>query len=278
VFGLWRKWKRSRLEKRPFPEAWRSILERSVPFYPRLPSELRSRFETFLKVFVWEKYFEGAQGLEITDEIRVVVSAAAVRLILHLDLSYYDRLRELVIYPFDYQHPGEADHTVFGEAHDFGTVVLSWPAVQRGIANPDDGLDTATHEFAHVLDLGSGSFDGAPVLRSREDYRPWAEVMATHFDRLGEGRRPERKVLRDYGATNPAEFFAVATEAFFEKPSQMRRHTPELYDRLVAFYGLDPAPGGGLGLPAGLAVTATASCPCGSGRTHRACCRRGSAG
>jgi hypothetical protein len=274
VFGLFKRWRRRRLARRPFPEAWYAHLERHVPFYGQLPESLRLRFLEMLKIFAREKHFEGARGLEMTDEMRVVVSAAAIRLVLHLDLSYYDRLTEIVVYPFDYRHPGEDDFAVFGEAHRFGTVVLSWPAVLRGLKDPHDGGDTATHEFAHVLDAADGDFDGAPILRHSDAYRPWAQVMKRHFDALGRGERAESRVLRDYGATNPAEFFAVATEAFFEKPRQMREHMPDLYAQLHGFYGFDPAFDERDGVPSGRPVEPQQSCPCGSGHSHRGCCGR----
>lgn len=237
MFGLFRRWRRARLARRPFPAAWRVHLQQRVPFYQRLDEPQRERLETLTKVFVWEKYFIGAGGQEITDEIRVVIGACAARLVLHLDLSYYDNLTEILVYPSAYHHPGETDGVVLGEAHTWGTVVLSWDSVLAGLANPRDGHDTATHEFAHVLDIADGSFDGTPELRQGDDYRPWATVMSGHYQGLQRGRRKERKVLRDYGATNEAEFFAVATESFFEKPTQMQKQTPDLYAEMQRFYG-----------------------------------------
>ena len=126
--------------------------------------------------------------------------------------------------------------------HSFGTVVLSWPTVLAGLRNEDDGHETAGHEFAHVLDLGDGGFDGTPVLRARADYAAWTEVMETSFRRLQRGDRDIAHVLRDYGATNPAEFFAVATESFFERSEELRKRAPELYAVLRRFYGFDPEP------------------------------------
>lgn len=240
MFGLFRAWRRRRLARRPFPEGWQRHLDERVAFFHSLDDSLRQRFLDYLKVFAWEKHFIGAGGMEITDEVKVVVSAAAVRLVLHMDLSMYDRLTEIVVYPSHYTHP-EGDAVVFGEAHSWGTVVLSWDAVTMGLANPGDGHDTATHEFAHVLDRADGAFDGTPELHAMSHYRPWAVVMSHHYLRLREGKRMQRKVLRSYGATNEAEFFAVATESFFEKPEQMRKRTPDLYEELKRFYGFDPA-------------------------------------
>jgi Mlc titration factor MtfA (ptsG expression regulator) len=240
MLGILRALRRRRLRRRPLPPEWLPVLERRVPFFARLAGAERDRFLELLKLFVWEKHFIGASGLEVSDEIRVTIGACAVRLILHRDLDHYDRLTEIVVYPHDYRHP-ERDGVILGEAHDWGTVVLSWPAVQQGLANERDGLDTATHEFAHVLDRADGGFDGTPVLPSLLHYGAWARALSHHFLALRGRGRAQRRVLREYGATNEAEFFAVATEAFFEKPRQMRAETPELYAELARFFGSDPA-------------------------------------
>ncbi len=240
MFGIFKRLKRRKLRQALFPEAWYGYLDEKVPFYKTMPDAEKARFLEYLKVFVLEKHFIGAQGLEVTEEMKVIVAAAAVRLVHHMDLSFYDRLTEIILYPFDYKHP-EKEGMILGEAHSWGTVVLSWPAVVRGPQDPRDGHDTATHEFAHVLDRKSGAFNGTPQLRAHEDYRPWAQVMEQHYLKLRKGGRRRRKVLREYGATNEAEFFAVATEAFFEKSAQMRREKPELYAELKRFYGWDPA-------------------------------------
>lgn len=222
-------------------DAWIGVLGDRVPFFRDLDGQLRERFLADLRVFVAEKYWIAAGGMEITDEVKVVIGAAAVRLTLHLDIDVYNRLTEIVVYPSHYRHADDDRSVVFGEAHSWGTVVLSWDAVVSGLENPHDGHDTATHEFAHVLDRVDGSFDGAPELRAHEHYRAWADVMTHHYDRLRDGKAAERKVLRKYGGTNEAEFFAVATESFFEKPDQMRKRTPDLYEEMKRFYGFDPA-------------------------------------
>ncbi|QSQ16906.1 M90 family metallopeptidase [Myxococcus landrumensis] len=240
--GLFRLLRRRRLLRRPFPPEWLGHLDARVPFFATLSPALRQTFLDKLKVFAWEKEFIGAGGLEITDEIRVVVSATAVQLVVHLDLAYYDRLREIIVYPDAFLLPDRTG-VVLGEAKNWGSVILSWAAVLSGLRNPTDGHDTATHEFAHVLDRADGAFDGTPRLRSYSHYRAWASVMSEHFHGLQEGRAVERRVLDDYGAVNEAEFFAVASEAFFERPVQMREKTPDLYEELKRFYGWDPASG-----------------------------------
>jgi Mlc titration factor MtfA (ptsG expression regulator) len=240
MFGLLRKWRRGRLARQELPAEWHAILRERVPFYGDLEGPLREKFLERTKIFVWEKTWIEAGGMEINDEVRVVIAAAAARLALHLSDSVYDRLTEIVVYPSHYHHPDNDESVIFGEAHHWGTVVLSWDAVIGGLSNPRDGHDTATHEFAHVLDRNTGRFDGTPELRARDDYRPWAMVLGNHFERLRADKRPERRVLRDYAKTNEAEFFAVATEVFFEKPERMFEKTPDLYEELSRFYGFDP--------------------------------------
>ena len=228
--------------RREFPPQWLVHLQRHVPFFARMEADHKERFLGMVHAFVLEKHFIGAGGQEIDDEVRIVIAAAAVRLVLHLSLSYYDRLTEIVVYPAHYQHPDDDGTVVLGEAHAWGTVVLSYSAVLQGLANPRDGHDTATHEFAHVLDRADGQFDGTPQLRAGDHYRAWAQVMSTHYLQLRQRRgRRRRSPLRDYGAINEAEFFAVATETFFEKPTQLQEQAPELYEELRRFYRHDPA-------------------------------------
>jgi Mlc titration factor MtfA (ptsG expression regulator) len=241
MFDLFRWFRRRRLMRRPFPPEWLGYLETRVPFFRKLSPELRQRCLDMVKVFVWEKEFVSANGFVITDEVRVVVAATAVQLVLHLGLPYYDRLREVIVYPGAFKLPDRTG-AVLGEAKHWGQVILSWQSVLNGLNNPRDGRDTAAHEFAHVLDRADGAFDGTPRLREYSHYRAWASVMGEHYHGLREGRRLERKVLDEYGALNEAEFFAVATETFFEKPGEMKERTPELYEEMKRFYGWDPAP------------------------------------
>jgi MtfA peptidase len=238
MFGWWRRRRRARVRATPPPAAWTDILAKNAPFVARLTDVERTRLVGDIQVFVAEKHFIAAGGMEITDEVKVTIAAAAARLVVHLDVDRYDDLTEIVVYPGAYKHPGAADDdgAVLGEAHNWGVVVLAWDAVIAGLRNPRDGHDTAAHEFAHVLDRADGAFDGAPSLHAGAHYRPWATVMQRSFDRLRDRDRTIRKVLRDYGATNEAEFFAVATEAYFERPDELRKRAPELFDELERFY------------------------------------------
>jgi Mlc titration factor MtfA (ptsG expression regulator) len=233
--------RRRRAAKQPFPDAWRAILEETAPFYRRLDAASRARFEDKLKVFALTKAFIPAGGMVVDDRVKVMVAACAARLSMNLPGEHFARLVEIVVYPSHYKHPGGDDVVIFGEAHHIGTMVLSYDAVRQGLAVDGDGHNTAMHELAHVLDAADGSFDGTPVLRWAA-YAPWARVMSKAFLELrGRSGARRRTVLRSYGATNEAEFFAVATEAFFEKPLQLRKKQPQLYEVLKEYYRVDPA-------------------------------------
>lgn len=241
VFGLFSALRRRRLLARPMPEGWRDLVDAHLPFVAKMEIGERGRFLEHLKLFGLRVRWEGAAGLEVTEEMRVVISGAAARLARNLPLSVYDKLETLIVYPSHYKHP-DKDGIIFGEANGWGVVVLSWDAVTSGIANPRDGHDTALHEFAHVLDFADGAFDGTPVLEERGDYHGWVTVFSKHYLAMKKRGPKKRAVMRAYGATNEAEFFAVATEAFFEKPAQLRKKAPDLYRELKAYYGVDPAP------------------------------------
>ncbi len=236
MFSFFRDHKRSRLAQEPFPPEWEPIVEARLAFTKTFAADELERFRVQLKVFAHDKDWVGIKGLEVTDEMKVVISGAAARLARNLELDVYDQLRTIVVYPSHFQD----EHDVFlGQAFRWGQVVLSWDAVRHGLANPRDGRDTALHEFAHMLDAASGGFDGTPELHEAHDYQAWTKVFSRHYFALRE--RPEGNVLRAYGATNEAEFFAVATETFFEKPRQLKTRAPDLYEQLKRYYLVDPA-------------------------------------
>jgi MtfA peptidase len=233
-----RQHKRTRLLEAEFPNDWREILRRRVPFWSRWPAHLQAEAEPLLHAFVEEHTWVGAKGFEITDDVRVVIGACAIRPILRLDLSLYDHLTEIIVYPFErLVVPGHGDR-VLGVAHPHGVVVLSWPAVQKGLRRPNDGHDTALHEFAHILDLADGHMDGAPPMRARADIDPWGRTLGDRFEAL---QRGESSPLDPYAGTNMAEFFAVASEHFFERPRELQRRSPALFAQLERFYGWDPS-------------------------------------
>jgi Mlc titration factor MtfA (ptsG expression regulator) len=236
----------------PFPPAWREILRNRVPLYERLVEADQEELESHVQWFLEEKRFEGCGGLEITDELRVTIAGQACLLLLHQARDGYAKLKSILVYPSTYFAGDRRDdngNARLGESWEHGTVVLAWDSVLGGATNPFDGRNVVLHEFAHQLDQEDGEADGAPVLARGERflhrhaaYTSWARVLSSKFEQLQEKTRRGRKTVMDkYGATHPAEFFAVATECFFEKPRQMLKKHPELYEELKQFYQQDPA-------------------------------------
>ena len=212
------------------------------------PSE-REQLLRLVQVFVAEKHFEGCAGLAVTEEMRVTIAAAACLLLLHLEGACYPTLRTVLVDPhaFIAKHVlgghGIAEEAVplRGESWRGGVVVLSWDDVVRGARDAVDGSNVVLHECAHQLDQEDGESDGAPLLASTA-LRTWGRVLGAEYERLREEVAADpRSVLDACGATNPPEFFAVATESFFERPLQLQREHPALYDQLKRFYRQDPA-------------------------------------
>jgi Mlc titration factor MtfA (ptsG expression regulator) len=259
MLGFFKRRRRKRLREAPFPSHWREILERRVPYYMRLSPRDRRELEGHIQVFLAEKRFEGCAGLEITDEIRLTIAAQACILLLHRDTDYYPGLRTILVYPHRYiatskaQGPGgvviETSGVRLGESwHGSlstaggGPVILSWDDVRAGAADPRDGHNVVFHEFAHQLDGESGAVEGAPMLERGSLYATWARIFSAEFERLRVDLAWDRAtLLGSYAATSPAEFFAVATEFFFERPAALRARHPQLYAQLAAFYRQDPA-------------------------------------
>lgn len=252
VFGIIRRMRHQRLREQPFPPAWTAILEARVPYAKLLDESDRAWLEDLIQIFLSEKVFEGAQGLEITEEMRVSVAAQACILLLgDEETSVYPELSRIILYPAAYVVKREVrdgavmrekEEVRLGESWDRGQMVLAWSAADHGARDLKDGKNVVMHEFAHQLDQAAGDADGAPELPRGMAYGAWARALGREFENLKEKTEAGRRSLIDaYGATNPAEFFAVATEHFFEQPRQMKERKPELYAQLVAYYRQDPA-------------------------------------
>jgi Mlc titration factor MtfA (ptsG expression regulator) len=251
-FGWFKRRRRDALRARHFPEEWRAIIEKKVPYAARLSSADRDELTGHIQIFLAEKRFEGCGGLQMTDEIRVTVAAQACVLLLHRQSDYYPGVSSILVYPSTYLVPGarrlpggivtEGPEARLGESWERGVVVLAWDSVLSGAADLHDGHNVVFHEFAHQLDQEGGRGDGAPVLANRSLYAAWARVLGHDFDQLvRDTAHHHRNLIDKYGATNPAEFFAVVTEVFFEKSRQLRSTHPELYGQLQSFYHQDPA-------------------------------------
>jgi len=239
-----RKRQRRAIRAIPLSEAERELLIAKVPIYACLPGELKEKLEELIQVFLHEVGFEPCGKLEeVTREMQLIVAAQACLLLLESGYNHFGLLRSVLMYPDAYEVRNEMGikSVRLGESWKSGSVVLSWKSVRQGAKNPEDGLNVVIHEFAHQLDQYNGTADGLPVLKERADYPEWATVMRRSYaDLLEKVEKGSRTVLDDYGATNPAEFFAVSTETFFEKPVQLEKKHPDLYRQLRRFYGLDP--------------------------------------
>jgi Mlc titration factor MtfA (ptsG expression regulator) len=245
------RWRLRRALAAPFPEEWAGLLEGNIQVYRQLPGPLRQQLRRLIKQFLHQVHFTGAGGLEITDEIRVTIAAEACMLILNRPTGVYPGLRYIIVYPTtfvvereDYDEAGVVElgaHELLGESWEEGKVILAWDSVLHGSRNFVDGQNVVLHEFAHQLDAEFGGHDGAPLLGGDSSYSNWAAILSEEFEELQErSRRGRRSLLDEYGATHPAEFFAVATETFFEKPRQMAKHHAELFAALQDFYRVDP--------------------------------------
>lgn len=246
-----RKRRRDKLRNLPFPPAWLEIIEKNVPIYRRLSEADREELLGHVQVFLTEKNFEGCGGLEITDEIRVTIAAQACILLLHRETGYYPELYSILVYPGPFIAKGymelapgyyaETKQVHLGESWKRGALILSWDDVLAAAGDARDGHNVVLHEFAHQLDIEDGYANGAPALPDRSNYAAWSGILGRDFARLrrdAEEGRPN--VLDEYGATDPAEFFAVATECFFEKPVELQTSHPELYEELKTYYRQDP--------------------------------------
>lgn len=252
MLRFFRRLRHERIWKEPFPDAWKALLEKNVPYVRLLDAEDRAWLEDLVQVFLHDKTFEGAQGLEVTDEMRVTVAAQACLLLLgDEETAVYPDLSRIVLYPAAYVAKRrsahgmvieEKDEVRLGESWDRGVVVLAWNASKHGAANIQDGKNVVMHEFAHQLDQELGDADGAPELPRGMSYGTWAKALGKEYEHLKDNAADGRATLLDlYGATSPAEFFAVATEHFFERPLQMKERKPELYAQLASYYRQDPA-------------------------------------
>lgn len=247
----WREYKRDKLRKQPFPKSWRKIIQMRMPYFRAMPTDLQLQLKQHIQVFLAEKTFIGCNGVKITDEIKVTIAAQACLLLLNRRTDFYPKLQTILVYPSAFikqqqQVNGDGVHflqnaTLAGESWQFGKVVLSWQDTVEGAVVPNDGRNVVIHEFAHQLDQEDGTANGAPILGKHQNYQQWSQVFNQHFQLLQQKATIGEPSLFDYyGATNPAEFFAVASEVFFEQPLELNQQAPALYQQLSQFYRVDP--------------------------------------
>jgi Mlc titration factor MtfA (ptsG expression regulator) len=247
--------RRRKILETPFPRSWEALLAANVAHYRRLNELERKELRDLIQVFICEKNWEGCGGLALTDEIRVTIAAEACLMILALPHDLYRNVNTILIYPSTVVPPVRQmgvfevvtsplvpANPILGEAFPSGPVILVWDYVKQTARHPETGHNVVYHEFAHKLDMFEGRPDGTPPLPDREHYREWAEICAREFLCLREeSARGHSTFLDPYGATNEAEFFAVITEQFFDRPAGMETYHPDLYRILRGFYRQDPA-------------------------------------
>lgn len=265
---LWQRWRRQYLRAKKLTREQEGILARKLALFPLLPPGQQEELKQNISLFLRDKEFVGCNGLQVTEEMRVTVAAHACLLLLQRDNRCYPNLHTVLLYPDAYlaeevHREGYIESSRMsaraGESHYRGPVVISWSDLQRGLRYPQQGHNVAIHEFAHKLDEEDGHVDGRPPFERSADGRDWAPVMREAFNELRrqlhqlhgehEGEMRERRqrgslppsVLDTYGAQSPAEFFAVATEAFFIIPVQMEAAHPQLYREMHKFFRTDPA-------------------------------------
>lgn len=245
----WARRRHRRLRTRPFPRAWSRILQRRVPLAQRLPLPLRQRLHGLIQVFIADKPFIGCNGQAIDDEVRVIIAAHACLLLLgQSGDTCYPRLRQVLVYPEAFVVPrrqwlpggviSEQPQALAGESWGQGQVILAWSEVLAGAQGAGDGRNVVLHEFAHQVDQDGGEADGQPWRADAASRARFAAVMDAAFARL---QQQPSETIDPYGASAPAEYFAVATEAFFERPQALAAEAPQVYAELARLYRLDPA-------------------------------------
>ena len=246
--GWLAEWRRRRvLRRHHIDDALWQDATGALRFLPGTP-----KLRQLALLFLAEKQLIGAHGLEVTDAMRVSIAAQACLPILELGLDWYAGFTGVVVYPGDFRvqrkeidEDGvvhEWDDELAGESWPGGPVVLSWEALDDSGSVAEGGANVVIHEFAHKLDMKSGEADGVPPLPTREARERWIEVFDAEFERFCADLDAGRETLLDpYAAEHEAEFFAVASEAFFESPNALKRGFPKLYELFKDFYRQDPA-------------------------------------
>jgi MtfA peptidase len=231
-----------------FEERWRDLLADEFEHWSTLSDAETERMKMLVAAFVYGMTWEAAKGFELTEEVKVLIAAQASMLLLGLEIDEYPDVSSVIVHPSTVRLTGAyatggglmstSPRQLLGQAQYRGPVVLSWSAARSGARRPERGQNVVYHEFAHRLDMLDGVTDGTPPLEEEDDRRRWVEVCTAAYDTV---RAQGSPVLRPYAGTNPAEFFAVATEVFFNRPHDLCEHEPALYRELRHFYHQDPA-------------------------------------
>lgn len=251
--GWIRDWKRKRvLQKHAIDDALRARVFAGLPFLAGLSADEARRIEAMAIVFLSEKELTPLRGVRISDKDRLSIALQACLPVLNLGLDWYEGWVGVLIYPGDFRVKREEldedgvlhewEDELSGESWSDGPVVLSWEALAQGPGVGEGGLNVVIHEFAHKLDMRSGEADGMPPLHAGMDAARWRSALEESYAGFCDAVDREKQTWLDpYAAESPAEFFAVASEAFFEAPQELRRRYPDLFEQFVLFYRQDPA-------------------------------------
>ena len=245
--------RRKFLRQQSLPKPWQIFLEQNIPLYRRLPSQLKTQLQGHIQIFLAEKQFISCRGIIITEEIKLTIAAQACLLLLNRHTFYYKDLSVILVYPTAFIVPREVQdkatgihsyesQILEGESWEMGKVILSWEDVERDTRSFGTGTNVVLHEFAHQLDAEQGNTNGVPLLDDQASYITWAKVFnqayQQHCYQVAHGNNT---VINNYGAKNPAEFFAVVTEVFFEQPLALKNEYLQLYEQLQHYYQVDPS-------------------------------------
>lgn len=233
----------------PYP-LWHESMA-SAPVLLCLSNREQRRLRKLASLFLYEKTITGAGGLVIDASMRVYIAAQACLLILNLDLDYYQGWSEVIVYPDsfvikreEYDDSGvvhETRRTLAGEAWGRGPVILSWADARPGVRPHGSAPNVILHEFAHKLDMLNGVANGMPPLHGNMQRERWTEFLSQAYEKLYDQiERNQHTGIDPYAAENPAEFFAVLTEVFFEQPDVLHNLYPQVYAQLSLFYRQDP--------------------------------------
>jgi len=252
MFGWTRHAKRARALEEPFADQWRDLLTERLAHWRMLDDDERATLEDLIRLFLVDKRWLGISDFELTDDIRVLIAAMACLLVLGLDEDQqgYDTVNWIQVHATSFETKGvrsvgvggvvsDAPLGLLGEAQFDGPVTIAWDTAAMNARHPERGHNVVYHEFAHKLDMGDRLVDGTPRFEDEAVRQRWIEVCTAEFEALRDGRGGD--LLDPYAGVNPAEFFAVATEVFFDQPVAMADAKPELYGVLQAFYRQDPA-------------------------------------
>jgi MtfA peptidase len=231
-----------------FDSSWEPLLLDGFAHWRHLDKTELDRMRMLVTRFFHSTNWEAARGMDLTDDVKVLIAAQASMLLLGLDIDEYHDVTSVIVHASTVRLTGahrsaagtwsDKPQHLAGQAHPKGPVVLSWAAVRKNARRPEFGQNVVYHEFAHRLDMLDGVTDGTPPLGDDPQASArWIDVCTAAFERVRVGE----SILRDYAATNPAEFFAVASELFFTRPVDLMAHEPDLYGELRLFYGQHPA-------------------------------------